>query len=165
MKNFVLDGRYEELLTHYNLNVEDFGIANSGIISQWLQAFDKQGINGLFPKPKGRPTMKPKYPKMPPPPKPKKNACVIAFRIGNRGGFTKKVAGTQPRKNAEKANVVKVFKVKWVRLRIICWDAISKPPSPMRNGLLISRNLNVRKTSSIYRQSRICSMVKLSPMI
>lgn len=23
MKNFVLDGRYEELLTHYNLNVEE----------------------------------------------------------------------------------------------------------------------------------------------
>lgn len=44
-----------------------FGIANSGIISQWLQVFDKQGINGLFPKPKGRPSMKPKYPKMPPP--------------------------------------------------------------------------------------------------
>ena len=46
-----------------------FGIPNQGIISQWLQAFDKQGINGLFPKPKGRPSMKPKYPKMPPPPK------------------------------------------------------------------------------------------------
>ncbi|QLB18852.1 hypothetical protein A6B41_05040 [Mannheimia granulomatis] len=46
-----------------------FGIANSGIISQWLHTFDKQGINGLFPKPKGRPPMKPKYPKMPPPPK------------------------------------------------------------------------------------------------
>ncbi|OOS07207.1 hypothetical protein B0188_01050 [[Haemophilus] felis] len=38
-------------------------------ISQWLQAFEKQGINGLFPKPKGRPAMKPKYPKMPPSPK------------------------------------------------------------------------------------------------
>lgn len=46
-----------------------FGIANSGVISQWLQAFEKQGINGLFPKPKGRPAMKPKYPKMPPPSK------------------------------------------------------------------------------------------------
>ena len=46
-----------------------FGIPNSGIVSQWLQAFDKQGINGLLPKPKGRPSMKPKYPQMPPPPK------------------------------------------------------------------------------------------------
>ena len=46
-----------------------FGIANSGTISQWLKAFEKQGINGLLPKPKGRPTMKPKYPKMPPKPK------------------------------------------------------------------------------------------------
>ena len=46
-----------------------FGIANSGVVSQWLQAFEKQGINGLMPKPKGQPTMKPKYPKMPPKPK------------------------------------------------------------------------------------------------
>ena len=46
-----------------------FGIANSGSISQWLHTFEEQGINGLLPKPKGRPTMKPKYPKMPPPPK------------------------------------------------------------------------------------------------
>ena len=46
-----------------------FGIANSGVVSQWLKAFEKQGINGLIPKPKGRPTMKPKYPKMPPKPK------------------------------------------------------------------------------------------------
>ena len=46
-----------------------FGIANSGVVSQWLQAFEKQGINGLMPKPKGRPTMKPKYPKMPSKPK------------------------------------------------------------------------------------------------
>ena len=46
-----------------------FGIASSGIISQWLKAFEKQGINGLLPKPKGRLTMKPKYPKMPAPPK------------------------------------------------------------------------------------------------
>ena len=46
-----------------------FGIANSGIVSQWLKAFEKQGINGLIPKPKGRPTMKPQYPKMPPKPK------------------------------------------------------------------------------------------------
>ena len=46
-----------------------FGITNSGVVSQWLQAFEKQGINGLMPKPKGQPTMKPKYPKMPPKPK------------------------------------------------------------------------------------------------
>ncbi|SUB33616.1 Transposase [[Pasteurella] mairii] len=56
-----------------------FGIANSGIISQWLQAFDKHGIKGLLPKPKGRPIMKPKYPKMPPRRKQKKNACVTVF--------------------------------------------------------------------------------------
>ena len=46
-----------------------FGISNSGTISQWLHAFEKGGINALLPKPKGRPTMKLKYTKMPPPPK------------------------------------------------------------------------------------------------
>ena len=46
-----------------------FGITNSDVVSQWLQAFEKQGINGLIPKPKNRPIMKPKYPKMPPKPK------------------------------------------------------------------------------------------------
>ena len=40
-----------------------FGIANSSVINRWLRVFEKQGINGLLPKAKGRPTMKPKYPK------------------------------------------------------------------------------------------------------
>ena len=39
------------------------------MINRWLQVFEKQGINGLLPKAKGRPTMKPKYPKMSPKPK------------------------------------------------------------------------------------------------
>ena len=56
-----------------------FGIANSATVSQWLQAFEKQGINGLIPKPKGRPTMKPKYPKMPP--KPKTEEERLKYRI------------------------------------------------------------------------------------
>ncbi len=46
-----------------------FGIASSGTISQWLKAFRKNGINGFQLKPKSRPSMKPKYAKMPPPPK------------------------------------------------------------------------------------------------
>lgn len=46
-----------------------FGLPNSSLVSQWLKAFEKQGINGLKPKPKGRPSMKPKYARMPPPPK------------------------------------------------------------------------------------------------
>ncbi|MFC0323012.1 helix-turn-helix domain-containing protein, partial [Gallibacterium melopsittaci] len=47
-----------------------FGIANSAVISQWLKSFQQCGIEGLHPKPKGRPAMKkPRYAKMPPPPK------------------------------------------------------------------------------------------------
>ena len=48
-----------------------FGIANSGVVSQWLKAVLKEGIKGLEPKPKGRKPMstkRPKYAKMPPKP-------------------------------------------------------------------------------------------------
>ncbi|KKB02050.1 transposase [Avibacterium paragallinarum] len=38
-------------------------------MSQWLQRFEKQGIDGLLLKPKGRPSMKLNSPKMPPTPK------------------------------------------------------------------------------------------------
>ena len=38
-----------------------FGIASGGTLSQWLKAFRRNGINGLNPKPQGRPSMKPKY--------------------------------------------------------------------------------------------------------
>ena len=60
----ILDGLFsaEEATLH-------FGISNSGVISQWLKAFRKSGITGLQPKSKGRPSMKPRYAKMPPPPK------------------------------------------------------------------------------------------------
>ncbi|MCF7530261.1 helix-turn-helix domain-containing protein [Neisseria lisongii] len=49
-----------------------FGLSSSSLISRWLQAFEQSGISGLQPKPKGRPPMspkRPKYAKMPPPPK------------------------------------------------------------------------------------------------
>ena len=36
-----------------------FSIANSSVINRWLRVFEKQGINGLMPKPKAQPTMKP----------------------------------------------------------------------------------------------------------
>ncbi|WP_115606575.1 IS3 family transposase [Actinobacillus ureae] len=89
-----------------------FGIANSGSISQWLQAFEKQGINGLLPKPKGRPTIKPKYPKMPPPPKTEEER--LHYRILEleaEVAYPKKVAGVQPTKNAAKAAIVKTLRV------------------------------------------------------
>ncbi|WP_144435024.1 IS3 family transposase [Actinobacillus pleuropneumoniae] len=89
-----------------------FGIANSGSISQWLHIFEEQGINGLLPKPKGRPTMKPKYPKMPPPPKTEEER--LRYRILEleaENAYPKKVAGAQPTKNAAKAAIVKTLRV------------------------------------------------------
>ena len=56
-----------------------FSIQNHGIISRWLRAFDRQGINCLLPKLKGRPIMKLKYPKMLP--KPKTEEERLRYRI------------------------------------------------------------------------------------
>ncbi|MBV7387088.1 helix-turn-helix domain-containing protein [Pasteurellaceae bacterium TAE3-ERU1] len=56
-----------------------FDIPSLGTINQWLQAFDKASKNGLFSKPKGRASMKPKYPKMPP--KPKTEEERLRYRI------------------------------------------------------------------------------------
>ncbi|QSX15286.1 IS3 family transposase [Glaesserella parasuis] len=85
-----------------------FGIYHSSSISRWLQAFDKQGINGLLPKTKGRSSMKPKYPKMPPPPKTEEER--LRYRILEleaENAILKKLQEPQPSKNAEKASTVK----------------------------------------------------------
>ena len=69
-----------------------FGIANSGVVSQWLQAFEKQGINGLILKPKGRPTMKPQYPKMLPKPKTRKEELELEnLRLRAENAILKKL--------------------------------------------------------------------------
>ena len=45
-------------------------IPSNSLVCTWLKRFEKSGIKGLIPrKPSGRPPMKPKYAKMPPPPK------------------------------------------------------------------------------------------------
>ena len=54
-----------------------FGIANSGVVGQWLQAFEKQGINGLIPKSKGHPSMNLQYPQMPPKPRIREDALEL----------------------------------------------------------------------------------------
>ncbi|EGT74399.1 helix-turn-helix domain-containing protein [Haemophilus haemolyticus] len=47
-----------------------YNIPSNALVGTWLKRFEKSGINGLIPrKPSGRPPMKPKYAKMPPPPK------------------------------------------------------------------------------------------------
>ena len=47
-----------------------YNIPSNALVWTWLKRFEKSGINGLIPrKPSGRPPMKPKYAKMPPPPK------------------------------------------------------------------------------------------------
>ncbi|AHG87003.1 hypothetical protein F544_17750 [Bibersteinia trehalosi USDA-ARS-USMARC-190] len=68
-----------------------FDIANSGIISQWLHAFDKQGINGLLPKPKACPSMKPQYPKMLPPKNRRRTLALSHFRTENEMLFYRAV--------------------------------------------------------------------------
>ncbi|WP_115615541.1 IS3 family transposase [Avibacterium paragallinarum] len=88
-----------------------FDIPSSGIISQWLQRFEKQGIDGLLLKPKGRPSMKLNSPKMPPTPKTEEER--LRYRILEleaENANAKKVAGTQPTKNAEKAVIVNALR-------------------------------------------------------
>ncbi len=88
-----------------------FDIPSSGIISQWLQRFEKQGIDGLLLKPKGRPSMKLNSPKMPPTPKTEEER--LRYRILEleaENAMLKKVAGTQPTKNAEKAVIVNALR-------------------------------------------------------
>ena len=47
-----------------------YNIPSNTLVGTWLKRFEKSGIKGLIPrKPSGRPPMKPKYAKMPPPPK------------------------------------------------------------------------------------------------
>lgn len=47
-----------------------YNIPSNTLVGTWLKRFEKSGIKGLIPrKPSGRPPVKPKYAKMPPPPK------------------------------------------------------------------------------------------------
>ena len=47
-----------------------YNIPSHALVGTWLKRFEKNGIKGLIPrKPSGRPPMKPKYARMPPPPK------------------------------------------------------------------------------------------------
>lgn len=47
-----------------------YNIPSNALVGTWLKRFEKSGIKELIPrKPSGRPPMKPKYAKMPPPPK------------------------------------------------------------------------------------------------
>lgn len=50
--------------------VRFYNIPSDALVGTWLKRFEKSGIKGLIPyKPSGRPPMKPKYARMPPPPK------------------------------------------------------------------------------------------------
>ena len=47
-----------------------YNIPSDALVGTWLKRFEKSGIKGLIPyKSSGRPPMKPKYARMPPPPK------------------------------------------------------------------------------------------------
>ncbi|NYA26447.1 helix-turn-helix domain-containing protein [Haemophilus haemolyticus] len=47
-----------------------YNIPSNALVGTWLKRFEKSSIKELIPrKPSGRPPMKPKYAKMPPPPK------------------------------------------------------------------------------------------------
>ncbi|HHT7864545.1 hypothetical protein PMCNE_06040 [Pasteurella multocida] len=131
-----------------------FGIANSGVISQWLQAFEKQGINGLFPKPKERPAMKPKYPKMPPPQNRRRTLALSDFGTGSGECLPKKVAGTQPSKNAEKVAIMKMLRVNFSLEILLHLTDLKRCSFFYHLQLKIDKNVAIRQEIvEIYRKN------------
>ena len=58
-KRKVLETRWKNKLS-YNETAELFNLDNPGLIAMWQKRYLDEGILGLQPKPKGRPSMKPK---------------------------------------------------------------------------------------------------------
>ena len=86
-----------------------FGIASGVTISQWLKAFRKNSINGLHPKPKGRPSMKPKYAKIPLPPKTEEERlCLRILELEAEVAFLKKLDEIIKRDEAKRQKQSKV---------------------------------------------------------
>jgi len=85
-----------------------FGLSSSKMISQWSKTFEKQGINGLLPKPKGRPSMKPKYPKMLPKPKNREEEFELRIlRLEAENAFLKKLDEIIKRENRKRQKLSK----------------------------------------------------------
>ncbi len=87
-----------------------FDIPSSGIISQWLQRFEKQGIDGLLLKPKGRPSMKLNSPKMPPTPKTEEERLRYRILELEAENAMLKSCRNSTNKNAEKAVIVNALR-------------------------------------------------------
>lgn len=86
-----------------------FGISN-GALSQWLKRFEKDGITGLQPKPKGRPMMKPKYAKMPPPPKTEEDRLRLRIlELEAEVAFLKKLDEIVKQDEAKRRNLSKIY--------------------------------------------------------
>ncbi|WP_386694339.1 IS3 family transposase [Lonepinella sp. MS14435] len=91
-----------------------FGLSSSGMISQWLKTFEKQGIKGLLPKPKGRQTMKPKYPKMPPKPKNRLEELELEnLRLRAENDFLKKLDEINQTRRQETAEAVQALRLRY----------------------------------------------------
>ncbi|PJG84211.1 IS3 family transposase [Conservatibacter flavescens] len=91
-----------------------FGIRSSALISQWLKAFKKEGIKGLEPKPKGRPSMKPKYAKMPPKPKTEEERLKLRIlELEAENAYLKKLGRADTGGRAKAAEVIQALRVKY----------------------------------------------------
>ncbi|MGR3808011.1 IS3 family transposase [Pasteurella testudinis] len=89
----------------------ELGVSNGGVIYQWLQRFNKFGINGLIDKPKGRKAMNP-------PKKPKKHAKPLTrleileqenLRLRAENAILKKLGRVCPTGRRRKAEIVKAL--------------------------------------------------------
>ena len=75
-KHYTIEFKLQALHSILNgkMNIREaarfYNIPSNALVGTWLKRFEKSGIKELISrKPSGRPPMKPKYAKMPPPPK------------------------------------------------------------------------------------------------
>ena len=72
-KHYAIEFKLQVLqpILNEKMNIREaarYNIPSNALVRTWLKRFEKSGIKGLIPrKPSGRPPMKPKYARMPPP--------------------------------------------------------------------------------------------------
>ena len=72
-KHYAIEFKLQVLqpILNEKMNIREaarYNIPSNALVGIWLKRFEKSGIKGLIPrKPSGRPPMKPKYARMPPP--------------------------------------------------------------------------------------------------
>ena len=86
-----------------------YNIPSNTLVGTWLKRFEKTGIKGLISrKPSGRPPMKPKYAKMPPPPKTEEDRLRLRIlQLEEEVAYLKELRRLRLQEEAEKRKLFK----------------------------------------------------------